>query len=172
MSRNTAYLLLYLIPVMVTAVGLCGALCVTRGCKRIQRWPALCSLMCLYLLIPPVFWIGGGVFFPMAIMYSDTCASLENVGWELSEGSADYLCTEVLGGTWHGAGVCEFDISDLATKTGALRLLCVVWGGRDKFCAYVCAGVPCSVVAVSVNLQHAARALLEDCSVYRKCPGV
>ena len=81
-----------------------------KSCKRVQRWCALIAVLLLFPLVAAMFWIAGGVFFPLGLVLSDVCGSAENVLWKFAAGSTDALCESTLGGTWVGNGTCALTL--------------------------------------------------------------
>ena len=130
--------------------------------RRFQRWCPLCATFILLLMAPITLWVAGGVFMPLTIVMGDACSSAENVAWRVRpagspslvtfvwpapycscwcslqyfQGTADYACESLIGGTWKGDGNCEIAVGSLSEQP------------------------------IQVNLWHAVQSIMESCSVH------
>lgn len=123
--RNTTHQRLYMIPLLGILLSSCAAIMCCRTIKRIQRWFALLSFLLLVPVVAATFWIAGGTFFPLALVLSDMCGSMENVAFKFAAGSVDAVCERSLGGVWVGNGTCDLTVP-LSPETVEVNLTGII----------------------------------------------
>lgn len=110
MSRETLTSLPFLIPGVIVLFALVGAL--SLG-KQWQKWPTLCALFFLLIVMPWLFLFVGGFFFPGIMFAADVCTSSEDVARVIVSQRAQAICETGASGTYMPAsGLCSVTVYD------------------------------------------------------------
>lgn len=93
LSREQLFLLPYIIPVVLAALGLCGALPLCG--KTWQRIPMCLSGFFICVVLPFIFLFAGALTFAMVMGMSDMCRGGWNVGYHFVSGSDRWVCAQL-----------------------------------------------------------------------------
>lgn len=103
-------------------------MCCCKGCRRISRLCSSLHMLALAFFSSIVLLVAGMLLFPVTIMASDTCASMENVAYKALPNVWPDMCTRDLNGTLSGQ-TCTFEQAELTLEVDLPGIAGDVLGG-------------------------------------------